>query len=593
MFRNLMFLIVFFAPFALSAQEQLKSIEQFVSELDAKIPQLLHDFSVPGAAIAIIENGEIVLQKGYGFADIEEEVKVTTKTGFNIASISKTITAWGLMKLIQDGKIDLDAPAEKYLTRWHLPESEYDSDEVTIRRLLSHTAGLSLHGYPGWSLNDTLPTIEESLNGKNNGPGRVGIIMKPGTKYQYSGGGFTILQLIIEEVTGQKFEDYIQEQILDPLGMTNSSYKIDDKIMAASASEYNNFGEKIDFELFTAQAAAGLHTTIEDFTRFTFANLYRNNDHKKDNPVLSAEIVQQMMEPVPATIGDYGYGLGYEIDTRKALKGLSGHNGDNTGWHAMFRVDIATNDGFIVFTNGGAGSNIINSVFCEWVTWNTGASLWKGCHIKLPIGSKLKQIIDAKGVEDIKATYVTLKKEQPDEYNFSESQLNELGYHYMGRDELEKAIAIFRLNTEAFPYDYNVYDSYGEALLAQGAREEAIENYKKSIRLNPENENGKTVLKELGVSTDDLIMKIPIAHLKLLEGEYIATSDANKKIIYALENGELVRKYKDRDYTIKLVPIGNNEFVYLGRGIRVVFDTRDPNVIILTTPDKGEFKKAK
>ena len=145
------------------AQEiQEKSIEQFVSEIEKKIPQLLHDFTVPGAAIAIIENGEIVLQKGYGFSDIEKEVKVNTKTGFNIGSISKTIAAWGVMKLVQEGKIDLDAPAEKYLSRWHLPESEFNSNEVTIRRLLSHTAGLSLHGYPGWSPNDKLPTIEES-----------------------------------------------------------------------------------------------------------------------------------------------------------------------------------------------------------------------------------------------------------------------------------------------------------------------------------------------------------------------------------------------------------------------------------------------
>ena len=104
--------------------------------------------------------------------------------------------------------------------------------------MLSHTAGLSLHGYPGWSPNDELPTIEESLNGKNNGPGRVEIIMEPGTKYKYSGGGYTLLQLIIEEVTGQKFEEYVQTQILNPLGMTSSSYKIDDKIMAASSLEY-------------------------------------------------------------------------------------------------------------------------------------------------------------------------------------------------------------------------------------------------------------------------------------------------------------------------------------------------------------------
>ena len=117
MIRNLMFLFVLLLPFVLRAQKEGKNTKEFLKTIDQKVPQLLHDYSVPGAAIAIIENGEIVLQKGYGFSNIEKETKVTTKTGFNIASISKTIAAWGVMKLVQDGKINLDAPAEKYLTR--------------------------------------------------------------------------------------------------------------------------------------------------------------------------------------------------------------------------------------------------------------------------------------------------------------------------------------------------------------------------------------------------------------------------------------------------------------------------------------------
>lgn len=591
MTKNLLLFFAFLLPVALSAQEKSKSTEQFLKEIDQKVPQLLHDFSIPGAAIAIIENGEIVLQKGYGFSDIEKEVKVNVRTGFNIASISKTIAAWGVMKLVQDGKIDLDAPAEKYLTRWHLPASKFNSNEVTIRRLLSHTAGLSLHGYPGWSPNDTLPTIEESLSGKNNGPGRVEIIMEPGTKYQYSGGGFTILQLIIEEVTGQKFEDYMQEQILDPLGMTNSSYKIDGKIMATSASEYDNFGEKTAFELFTAQAAAGLHTTIEDFTRFAIANLYRNNYQKKDNPVLSPDILQQMMEPGPATNGEYG--LGYEISKGESLKGLVGHTGGNTGWQSMFRVDPVTNDGFVVFTNGGAGYNIINVVLCEWVTWNTGESLWKGCQIKPSIANKLKQIIDDKGIEDIAATYLTLKEEQPDEYNFSENQLNNLGYFYMGKGDLEKAIAIFKINVDAFPYAFNVYDSYGEALLEQGAREEAIENYKQSVKLNPGNEGGIKVLKDLGVSTEDLIFKVPIEHLKLLEGEYLATHDEDWRIAVEVKSGVLKCDDAKYNYRFTLVPIGDNKFVNPDYGALWRFDTNDQDAKPVMLFGERKFNKVK
>ena len=174
MIKNLIFLFLPLVPFTLSAQEESKSAEQFINELDKKIPQVLNDFSIPGAAIALIEDGEIVLQKGYGFADIEKGTKITTKTGFNIGSISKTVAAWGIMKLVHEGKIDLNAPIEKYLTRWHLPESEFDSDSVTVRRLLSHTAGLSISSVSAGLQYDKLPTLEEWLNGENDGLGAGG-----------------------------------------------------------------------------------------------------------------------------------------------------------------------------------------------------------------------------------------------------------------------------------------------------------------------------------------------------------------------------------------------------------------------------------
>ncbi|NNF22528.1 MAG: beta-lactamase family protein, partial [Saprospiraceae bacterium] len=144
--RKLLYFSLLLIPFNILAQEKTEGIQSFLNETNNKIPRLLHDFTVPGAAIAIIDDGEIVLQRGFGFSDIQKNARVDIKTGFNIGSISKTIAAWGVMKLVEEGEIGLDAPAEKYLSRWHLPVSEFNSDEVTIRRLLSHTAGLSLHG---------------------------------------------------------------------------------------------------------------------------------------------------------------------------------------------------------------------------------------------------------------------------------------------------------------------------------------------------------------------------------------------------------------------------------------------------------------
>jgi CubicO group peptidase (beta-lactamase class C family) len=591
MIKNLIFLILFLSPIALNAQEKSETTEQFLAGIDHIIPRLLHDFSIPGAAIAIIEDGEIVFQKGYGFADIETALKIDTKTGFNIGSISKTVAAWGIMKLVQEGKIDLDAPAEKYLTRWHLPASEFDSDEVTVRRLLSHTAGLSIPSVSAGYNYDNLPTLEDWLSGKNDGLGPVEIIAEPGSKGEYSGGGYGVCQLIIEEVTGLKFEDYMQAQILDPLGMINSSYKIDDKIKAASASPYDRYGDATDFELFTVQAGAGLHTTLEDFTRFTFASLYQHQDNSTYNPVLTADMIQQMMEPVPNTKNwAWSYGMGYQVLEMGPLSGYRGHGGTNIGWQANFWVDPLSNDGFIVFTNGGA-SHISDLVFCRWVTWKSGASPWDACNPNLSIASKLKQIIDEKGIEDIGATYAALKKEQPDGFDFSEGQLNDLGYYYKGKGDLEKAISIFKINADAFPYAFNVFDSYGEALLAQGAREQAIENYKQSVKLNPDNENGIKVLNDLGESTEDLLFKVPIEHLELLEGEYLATHDEDWRIVVEVKNGVL--KCEDKYYNFTLVPIGDDKFVNPRFGALWRFDTTDPSAKPTMLFGKYEFPKVK
>ncbi|MEP0044560.1 MAG: serine hydrolase [Reichenbachiella sp.] len=479
-----------------SVNAQLKPVssDEYVSELDKKVSAWLDEFIVPGAALALIDNGKIILQKGYGYADIKNKVTVNGKTGFNIGSISKTVAAWGVLKLVEEGKIELDSPAENYLTRWHLPESEYDVNKVTVRRLLSHTAGLSLHGYPGWSPSDTLPTIEQSLSGKNNGPGDVRMIMEPGTKWKYSGGGYTILQLIIEEVTGQKFADYMQAEILNPLGMTNSSYTIDDKILSASSLEHNGYGEVIPFELFTAEAAAGLHTTIEDFVLFAMASLNVPNGLVADQSILEQSTIKLMTSPAPAANGRYG--LGYGIDSiQNSQAVLVGHGGANTGWHAYLRVNQQTGDGFAMITNGGSGHNVYRQAYCDWINWKLGVSLGNRC-IKT-ITPLLINAIRREGIDAAIARYKKMKETKSEDYFFSEGALNNFGYELLRSNKVKEAIEIFKLNVEEYPESGNVYDSLGEAYMVDGNNELAIKNYEKSISLDPENTNGVEMLKKL------------------------------------------------------------------------------------------------
>lgn len=565
-YKHLLLVVAFLIPLCLSAQIETKNSEQFLQDVDQKIPELLSGFNVPGAALCIINDGKIVLQKGYGFSNVSKGTKVSTTTGFNLGSISKTVAAWGIMKLVEEGKINLDDPVEKYLSRWKLPESEFNSGGVTIRRLLSHTAGLSLHGYPGWSPNDPLPTIEESLNGKNNGPGRVELIMEPGTQWKYSGGGYTILQLVIEELTGGKFEDFMQSEILAPLGMPNSSFKIDDQIMQNSSEEHDAFGNKIDFELFTAKAAAGLHTNLEDFTNFVLASLNQN-----EQTLLTESNIELMMNPAPSSNGIYG--LGYQIDPLPGTSVvLSGHGGANAGWHAIFRVNPETNDALIMFTNGGAGFNIYQQIYCDWVSWKYNSDLGGGCDIRIPITSKLKPIIDEEGIETATKKYWDLKNTKESKLDFSEGHLNNLGYMYMSEGDLEKAIAVFELNVEAFPHSSNVYDSHGEALLNNDQEEEAIESYRKSVELNPGNVHAIEVLKKLGENVDELIKEVEVGEeiLKSYIGEYELAPDFIINI--SVEGKQLFTQVPGQG-KIPLFPKSETVFFDKDSGVQVTFNS--------------------
>lgn len=494
-FRTLyLFGLILILPCYAIAQSNSVSQKDYLIELDTKIPAWLDEFIVPGAAIALIEDGEIILLKGYGYADIKNNATIDTKTGFNIGSISKTVAAWGIMRLVEEGKIELDSPAEKYLTRWHLPETDYDVNKVTVRRLLSHTAGLSLHGYPGWSPSDTLPTIEQSLSGKNNGPGNVRLIMEPGTKWKYSGGGFTILQLIIEEVTGQKFADYMQAEILNPLGMKNSSYTIDDKILSASSLEHNSYGEVIPFELFSAKAAAGLHTTIEDFAIFAQASLNISSTSRTQQSILKQTTLALMTSPAPASDGKYG--LGYRIDSiPNSSAVLVGHGGANTGWYAYFQVNQKTGDGFAMITNGSSGYNVYRQAYCDWIDWKLEVSLGNRC--KKAITPLLINTLKNEGIDATIAKYKKVKSTQSNYYFFSEGSLNGFGYELLRSDKVKEAIEIFKLNVEEYPESGNVFDSLGEAYMVNKNTELAIKNYETSLELDPKNMNLIKILKKL------------------------------------------------------------------------------------------------
>jgi CubicO group peptidase (beta-lactamase class C family) len=328
------------------------------TKMEQVLPQLLEEYQVPGAALALVRDGEVAWSRGYGLADKEQNVPVTDDTVFQAASISKALTSWGVMRLVENGQLELDAPIEQYLTRWHLPPSSYDASGVTIRRLLSHSAGLSVESYYGLSPELALPSLEESLSGIGGSP-KVEIVMEPGTQYGYSNGGYVLLQLIVEEVTGETFSAFMQREVLDPLGMVHSSFEWRADLRPATALGYSQSGSPFPNFLFTEQAASGLYSTAADLARFVAAEMPGPDGEPAGRGVLAPETLALMFKLAITNGIMAGEGLGQTVATLPDGSKVIEHGGDLRGWKARITANPQWGVGIVILTNSDNGMSLV------------------------------------------------------------------------------------------------------------------------------------------------------------------------------------------------------------------------------------------
>jgi CubicO group peptidase (beta-lactamase class C family) len=197
-----------------------RPLDQFTAHLDDRIPALMTRYSIPGVSIALVQRGETIWTAAYGYADPERGRPMTPGTVCMAHSISKSVTAWGVLKLVAQGRIGLDDPVTAHLPRWDFPETRFSAEAVTIRQVLSHTAGLPLGALGAhFSPADDIPSLREALSGD-----AARVIREAGSSFSYSNTGFALLELLIEEVTGRTFAEYMEVEVLTPLGMHNSSF---------------------------------------------------------------------------------------------------------------------------------------------------------------------------------------------------------------------------------------------------------------------------------------------------------------------------------------------------------------------------------
>lgn len=316
-------------------------------------------YKVPGVGVAVIDGGRIDWSRGFGVT-ADGGAPVTAGTLFQAASISKPVAAMAALRLAQDGRLDLDADVNRYLKTWKVPAGELtEQKKVTIRGLLSHTAGLTIHGFPGYAAGAAVPTVVQVLDGEtpaNTRPVRVDIV--PGSRHRYSGGGYTILQQLLVDVSGQPFPDLMQRLVLGPIGMARSAYQqpLSEPRRREAAQPHDTGGRPVPggAHTYPEMAAAGLWTTPEDLARFAIELQKALAGEPKR--VLRRVTVKEMLTP---PLGSYALGLG--VAGSDATLRFS-HGGSNEGFQCFLVAYASGGRGAVVMTNGQRGGPLAQEI---------------------------------------------------------------------------------------------------------------------------------------------------------------------------------------------------------------------------------------
>lgn len=317
-------------------------------------------YHVPGVSIAVVDSGRIVWARGFGVKEAGTTDSVTATTLFQAASISKPVAATGMLSLVAQGELTLDDPVNDFLTSWKVPDNRFtEQSAVTLRRIVSHSAGLTVHGFPGYAEGEPIPTVPQILDGEppaNTAAVRVDTV--PGRISRYSGGGVTVEQLAMTDVTGEPFPELMKRLVLDPAGMTRSTYEqpLPEARRGEEAAGYRSDGTEVEgrWHTYPEMAAAGLWTTPTDLLTWAMAITAARSGGQ--DAVLPMPLALEMLTP---QFG--GFGLGPAVGGEGRAFHF-GHGGANEGFRCELIYFPELGRGAAVMTNGDGGSGLAREV---------------------------------------------------------------------------------------------------------------------------------------------------------------------------------------------------------------------------------------
>jgi len=459
--------------------------QSVAAQIDAVISTYAANGDFLGSALVAGSEG-VLFKKGYGSANFEWDILNTPDTKFRLGSITKQFTSMLIMQLVQEGKLTLDGKISDYLP--YYPKDK--GSRVSIHHLLTHTSGIP--SYTG------MPTFGEIARDPYSPKEFIKFFadsafeFEPGSQYRYNNSGYFLLGVIIEEVTGKPYATVLQERIFGPLGMASSGYDMSGPIIPKRASGYewgiDGFVNAGYLDMTLPYAAGSLYSTVED--------LYRWDRALSTEKLLPARFRDRLFEPAIQTPGGGSYAYGWSVRYRRfgSMKDsvfVVSHGGGINGFNTLI-VRIPKEEILVVLLNntGRAPLGAISEAILALLHGGRPGP------VRQSLARALTKEIRSDGLSSALESYEAMKQDTA-AYVLNESEMNSIGYQYLQSGRQAEAIAIFKLNVEAFPASSNVYDSLGEAYMKAGQKESAIENYEKSIELDPENTNGIRMLKIL------------------------------------------------------------------------------------------------
>jgi CubicO group peptidase (beta-lactamase class C family) len=338
-------------------------------EFSKAIKKSISEKSKGNAVMLMVEKGNVITKYA-----ISKGKPVDEHTVFGVASVGKWVAAVGIMKLVEQGKLDLDKPVSNYLTRWKLPPSSFNNDNVTIRRLLSHTAGITDGlGHNGFESADKVQPLVEHLtlakDADEDVNGKVAVGIEPGSEFKYSGGSYNLLQLIVEEVTASSFEGYMSKAIFKPLDMKNTTYKHD---QATQLAEYfDESGDIRTYPYYTSLAATGLYTTASDLLKFIAIYFPEHIQKPHTTKILTQQSLKEMRSPQASSMGINIWGLGAMLfSSNNNDDYIIGHGGQSPALNATARINPSNGNAFILLETGNRSLAADSATM--WTLWETG-----------------------------------------------------------------------------------------------------------------------------------------------------------------------------------------------------------------------------